>query len=246
MDDHQHLSDLNATQIAWTLTVRVTRMWRSLNGHGEVSRHNLILLDYENMHMVAVMSPAIWNQFAGLLNPGTLYRIRNIGIMHATGLYRTVRNTNCIRFLPITIVEVVPVDTLMIPRHKFELTSLSAISKTLLNSNYDEIPVYSTDVIGVVEDLEPQRTILSIFGSRDMIRFRLSDGETSHRVYFVGNFPPNIELLYQDIGTESKIVILAYVHINIYQGNLPSTSIFINIDYPDVVTLRQRLLNIDN
>ncbi|XP_074350056.1 replication protein A 70 kDa DNA-binding subunit C-like [Apium graveolens] len=47
MDDHQHLSDLNATQIAWTLKVRVTRMWRSLNGHGEVSRHNLILLDCE-------------------------------------------------------------------------------------------------------------------------------------------------------------------------------------------------------
>ncbi|XP_074327946.1 uncharacterized protein LOC141665860 [Apium graveolens] len=61
INDHQHLCDLNATQIAWTLKVRVTRMWRSLNGHGEVSRHNLILLDCENTHMVEVVSPAIWN-----------------------------------------------------------------------------------------------------------------------------------------------------------------------------------------
>ncbi|XP_074333004.1 uncharacterized protein LOC141670860 isoform X2 [Apium graveolens] len=39
-------------------------------------------------------------------------------------------------------------------------------------------PVLVTnDVIGVVEDLEPMRTILSIFGARDIVRIRLNDEE---------------------------------------------------------------------
>ncbi|XP_074337148.1 protein EARLY RESPONSIVE TO DEHYDRATION 15-like [Apium graveolens] len=45
MDDHQYLSTLDVTQVAWTLKVRAIRMWILSNGRGEAVRHNLILLD---------------------------------------------------------------------------------------------------------------------------------------------------------------------------------------------------------
>lgn len=94
--------------------------------------------------MHAIVYESIWNQYAGLINPGTLYRIRNIAIMPACDQYRPVRSAKCIRFLPITIVEMEPLDTLMIPRHKFDLIPLSNVANDFEHSQLDEIPVYST------------------------------------------------------------------------------------------------------
>ncbi|KAL8118978.1 hypothetical protein AgCh_016463 [Apium graveolens] len=56
MDDHQHLSALDATQIAWTLKVRATRMSISRNDGGEVVMHNLIMWDYmdDDQHFSAL------------------------------------------------------------------------------------------------------------------------------------------------------------------------------------------------
>ncbi|KAL8132447.1 hypothetical protein AgCh_008080 [Apium graveolens] len=51
MDDHQHLSALDVTQVAWTLKVRATRMWILSNDRGEAIRHNLILLDCKDQDM---------------------------------------------------------------------------------------------------------------------------------------------------------------------------------------------------
>ncbi|KAL8145787.1 hypothetical protein AgCh_003803 [Apium graveolens] len=47
MNDHHHFSALDATQVAWKLKVRVTRVWISRNNRGEAVRHNLIQLDCE-------------------------------------------------------------------------------------------------------------------------------------------------------------------------------------------------------
>ena len=94
--------------------------------------------------MVAVVHESIWNMFAAFINPGTLYRIRNIGIMPASGLYRPVRSAKCIWFLPITMVDVEHVDTLMIPRHKFDLIPLSNVANDFEHSHVDIVPVYST------------------------------------------------------------------------------------------------------
>ncbi|XP_074337217.1 uncharacterized protein LOC141674407 [Apium graveolens] len=88
MQDHHHLSNLDGNHTAWTLKIRVTRMWVSTNRQGVLVRHNLILLDCENNHILAIVPPALWNLFAFIINPGTLLRIRNVHVLPAAGFLR--------------------------------------------------------------------------------------------------------------------------------------------------------------
>ncbi|KAL8109452.1 hypothetical protein AgCh_025518 [Apium graveolens] len=65
MDDHQYLSTLDVTQVAWTLKVRAIRMWILSNGRGEAVRHNLILLDCKDMNQDQDMNQAALRQVKG-------------------------------------------------------------------------------------------------------------------------------------------------------------------------------------
>lgn len=75
--------------------------------------------------MQAYVSPTIWNQFGGIINPGGLYSITNMHVSAAFGLLRPVRSSRCIHFIPSTMVHVEPHFELIIDMHKFELTPLS-------------------------------------------------------------------------------------------------------------------------
>ncbi|XP_074351563.1 uncharacterized protein LOC141690686 [Apium graveolens] len=57
MKYHHHLSNLDGNHTAWTLKVRVTRMWVSTNRQGVLVRHNLILLDYEVLPAAGFLRP---------------------------------------------------------------------------------------------------------------------------------------------------------------------------------------------
>lgn len=136
----------------------------------------------QNTDNHAIVPPAIWDQFAEVLNPGSLYRIRNIRVSPAAGLLRPVRTTNVIIFLFITIVDLEPENDFGKPFHKIDLISLVDLAHRLERSPVDEIHVYSScnaskssihtatnlllclffvasDVIGLVEHLDPIQTI---------------------------------------------------------------------------------------
>ncbi|XP_074347667.1 uncharacterized protein LOC141686539 [Apium graveolens] len=247
--DHHHLSDLDGNNTAWTLKVRVTRMWVSTNRQGVLVRHNLILLDCENNHILAIIPPALWNLFYFIIHPGRLLRIRNVQVLPAAGFMRPVRSANHIIFLPITVVVLEPEKILSIPRHKFDLVHVTLLYNSPHCSALDELPIYSTDVIGIVELLLPVQSIMTRFGEKEVLRFRISDGVRAIQVCFSGSLPTNFESLYQVTEIEPKIVILASVRVFMYRGraqisNIPSTKVFVNLDYPDVLYLRQRLTDI--
>ncbi|KAL8090536.1 hypothetical protein AgCh_039840 [Apium graveolens] len=146
MQDHHHLSNLDGNHTAWTLKVRVTRMWVSTNRQGVLVRHNLILLDCENNHILAIVPLALWNLFSFIIHPGTLLRIRNVQVLPAAGFLRPVRSTNYIMFLPITVVVLEPEEILSIPRHKFDLVPVTLLYNSLHCSTLDELPIYSTGI----------------------------------------------------------------------------------------------------
>lgn len=87
-------------KVNWTVKIRVTRMWVSVNVGGLIMRHNMILLDCEvgynldfnvligsyivilshffvlqNRLMHVVVTPALWIQFQNLISEGSLYVI---------------------------------------------------------------------------------------------------------------------------------------------------------------------------
>lgn len=146
------------------------------------------------------MNAEIWNHFAGLINPCSVYRISNIRVSASTGVYRPVPSANCISFLPTTVVQLEPNVNFFIPMHKFELVPLRELSQRDEYRTIDEIPVYSTsnafycfihtiqtvcdlltylmtDVIGVIEDLEPIQNFDTIYGPNPVVRFTIFDGE---------------------------------------------------------------------
>ncbi|XP_074374308.1 ATP-dependent DNA helicase RRM3-like [Apium graveolens] len=108
IQDDNHLSNLDVNNTAWTLKVRVTRMWVSTNRQGVLVRHNLILLDCENNHVLAIIPQALWNLFYFIIHPGRLLRIRNVQVLPAVGFLRPARSANHIMFLPITVVVLEP------------------------------------------------------------------------------------------------------------------------------------------
>ncbi|XP_074347225.1 uncharacterized protein LOC141686063 [Apium graveolens] len=217
-EDHHHLSNLDGNHTAWTLKVRVTRMWVSTNRQGVLVRHNLILLDCENNHILAIVPPALWNLFYFIIHPGTLLRIRNVQVLPAAGYLRPVRSANYIMFLPITMVVLEPEEILSIPRHKFDLVPMMLLYNSLHCLALDELPIYSTDVIGIVELLQLVQSIMTRFGEKEVLRFRISDGVRAIQVCFSGSLPTNFESLYQVTEIEPKIVILASVRVFMYRG----------------------------
>ncbi|KAL8154991.1 hypothetical protein AgCh_000381 [Apium graveolens] len=164
-------------KIKKTLKVRVTRMWRSINGLGEVLRHNLILLDCENTHLVAVVSPAIWNQFAGLLNPGTLYFIRNIGVMPATGIIRIGNLPSTNIFINIDYPDIVA-----LRQRPVELDSIAAemymiTTNTDMRGRVKEIITLLSDMYGNIAGNDVLLPANKLFpNTRSTKPFQLEDG----------------------------------------------------------------------
>ncbi|XP_074374305.1 replication protein A 70 kDa DNA-binding subunit A-like [Apium graveolens] len=245
MEMHSHFSALNETQNDWFLRVRVTRIWNNTTSSGILIRYNMILLDCENNHMHAVVAPELWNLFAGIITPGTIYCIRNMNVSPATGLFRPVHSKDMIHFTASTTVVLDLNNDLFIPRHKFHITPLNELRDSFYFYGPENQPVYSTDIVGVVENLEAMRTVPTRHGSRDLMRFNISDRLNRHCVSFYSPFPEHYEALYETQLENPVIVILASTRVSVFRntyviGNLPSTKIYINIDDPQVFLMRQR------
>ncbi|XP_074352464.1 replication factor A protein 1-like [Apium graveolens] len=224
MEMHSHLSALNETRNDWFLRVRVTGIWNNTS-YGILIRYNMILLDCENNHMHAVVAPELWNLFVGIITPGTIYCIRNMNVSPATGLFRPLHSKDMIHFTASTTVVLDLNIYLFIPRHKFHITPLNELRDSFYFYGPENHPVCSTDVVGVVDNLEAMRTVQTRHGSRDLMRFNISYGLQC--VSFYSPFPEHYEALYDTQLENPVIVILAstrvsihiHVHVFVYADN---------------------------
>ncbi|XP_074323504.1 uncharacterized protein LOC141660419 [Apium graveolens] len=176
MEMHSHLSALNKTGNDLFLIVRVTRIWNNTTSPGILIRYNMILLDCENNHMHAVVAPELSNLFAGIIIPGSIYCIRNMNVSPSSGLFRPVHSKDMIHFTAPTTVVLDLNNDLFIPMHKFHITPLNELRDSFYFYGSEHQPVYSTDVVGVVENLKAMRTVQTRHGSRDLMRFNIVDG----------------------------------------------------------------------
>ncbi|XP_063936951.1 uncharacterized protein LOC135147130 [Daucus carota subsp. sativus] len=225
MSFHEHIFSIDTSKLTWTLKVRVTRMWSTLDNQGNVVRHNMILLDCVDMHIHAIVRPEIWNQINPNVLEGGLYIIRN---------FQT------------TTIKAIPVDDFAIHLHKFEIAPLSILEELIESDDPEYKPRYAADVVGVLHALQPIQIIRSNNVDNHVVCFSISDGRISIPVHFFGPPNENTESLYGHDLQNQIIVILACVRISrfgerIHITNLPGSKIYINLQYRDVTELRQRL-----
>uniref|UniRef100_A0A175YF27 Uncharacterized protein n=1 Tax=Daucus carota subsp. sativus TaxID=79200 RepID=A0A175YF27_DAUCS len=102
----------------------------------------------------------------------------------------------------------------------------------------------TTDVMGMVEDLEPIQESQTNHGPVEIIKFTIYDGSVRHKVHISGPFNPDALSLYDDQFANPKIVIMASTRISEFRGtikitNLSSTKIYVNLECPEVTTFRQ-------
>ncbi|WOG95245.1 hypothetical protein DCAR_0414555 [Daucus carota subsp. sativus] len=191
MEAHDPLSTLNSTKISWTL---------------------------KDNHIIVVARPDVWEKHINVMFEGGLYQITNVYVRDAVGRYRPVTNSNVIHFLPVTVVTLYPDDSIMIPFHKFELTPLGDLLGIYQESNHEHVPEQSTDVIGVLENLDPVRTIQTIDGPTEIEKFTVNDGSDAIKVSYFGPLIDETRRLYAHDLEMPVILILASFKLTGHQG----------------------------
>ncbi|KAL1831293.1 hypothetical protein ACET3Z_000944 [Daucus carota] len=245
------LSSLNTSRTNWRVKVRVTRMWPSgsnaSNGKdGIVKGYNLILLDDDNCHVHAYVYGDNGKKLSEPIVEGGLYILSNFFTREALGSLKPVSSKIIINFSPATSVELVPEDDFMIPFHKFEFVDLSELFSLASSYANPKTPDYSTDVIGAVEDFEKLSIIGTMFGDREIVKFRLTDGRHSHQVTVWGKLAVSTNLAFTEATEKPVIAILSSTKLKIFNNavqisTLPSSRVYMNLDTDIVDAMRQRL-----
>ncbi|KAL1808585.1 hypothetical protein ACET3Z_025575 [Daucus carota] len=134
----------------------------------------------------------------------------------------------------------------MIPFHKFEFVDLSELF-TIANSYADpENPEYSADVIGAVEDFERVTVIKTMYGDRNIVRFRITGGRHSHKVTVWGKLAISTDAEFSEAAEKPLIAILASTKLKIFKksvqiSTIPSSKVYFNLDTDIVTSMRERL-----
>lgn len=134
----------------------------------------------------------------------------------------------------------------MIPTHKFEFVDLSDLFSLASSYANVEYPEFSTDVIGVLEDFENVSKISTMYGEKDIVKFRITDGRHSSKVTVWGNLAVNTDAAYRATVEQPIIVICSSVKLKTFRtsvqiSTLPSSKIYINLDNEVVHAMKQRL-----
>lgn len=177
MNFHDHIDSIDATKENWTLKVRVTRMWPSINAEGHIVLHNMIILDsrvqmiiylffmffcvtvydtwtlinLQDTHIHVVVNADLWNQINPHVFEGGLYLISRFRVLDSGGLLRPVRNINYISFIQSTTMNQIFHDDLAIPLHKFEITPLSNLEVHASFNDEASNQVYATGTMLFLE-----------------------------------------------------------------------------------------------
>ncbi|WOH04110.1 hypothetical protein DCAR_0623516 [Daucus carota subsp. sativus] len=142
-------------------------------------------------------------------------------------------------------------EDLNIRLHKFEIVPIDNLAGLIDSEDLYYKPLYATDVVGVLDSLQPIQNTICHGANKQVVRFSITDGRILHLVRFFGPMNQNTAALYDNAHETEVIVILACVRISKRMGkvwitSLPGTKVYINLAYPDVFELRQRLLEDEN
>ncbi|XP_074342911.1 uncharacterized protein LOC141680636 [Apium graveolens] len=141
----------------------------------------------------------------------------------------------------------------MIARHKFEFVDLSDLFALANAYEKPDSPDYSTYVIGVLVDFEHVWKIKTMYGLKDICKFRITDGRDSHKVTVWGNLVVTTDARVREVkagfkdGEEEPIIVIASsTKLKIWKSSvqistLPGSKIYINLDHDFVFAMRQRL-----
>ncbi|KAL1823531.1 hypothetical protein ACET3Z_010309 [Daucus carota] len=136
----------------------------------------------------------------------------------------------------------------MIPMHKFEFIDLGDLFSVASSYRNAEFPDYSADVIGVLEDYQPLKTIDTKYGDTQILKFNIADGRHSHQVTVWGALAVSTHAQYVRIVERPIIAILASTKLKTFRSTyvqlntIPSSKIYLNLDNEAVSAMRLRLL----
>ncbi|XP_074352767.1 uncharacterized protein LOC141691916 [Apium graveolens] len=250
------LSSIDASRTTWKIKARVTRMWPSVsvtdNGTETMKGYNLVLLDDDDCHVHVFVYADNWKYHANKIVEGGVFVISNFYTKDALGSLRPVSSKFCINFSPSTNIER-DEDDFMIATHKFEFVDLSDLFVVVNAYEKPDSPDYSTDVIGVLVDFEHVWKIKTMYGLKDICKFRITDGRDSHKVTLWGNLAVTTDARVKEVkagfkdGEEEPIIVIASsTKLKIWKSSvqistLPASKIYINLDHDFVFAMRQRV-----
>ncbi|WOH00117.1 hypothetical protein DCAR_0519474 [Daucus carota subsp. sativus] len=230
------------TTTAWRIKVRVSRMWRTLNRHGETVALNLILIDELGGRIHASIPPQNIDQLEIHLNEGGTYNVHNFVVRPYSAMQteRCFQNDIYIQMYHMTEVFVTGgVD--YIPAHIFQFTDLSAIINAALQN------IFLIDVVGILRQFQPIRNFKNKYNQeQSCIRFTINDMHCSAEVTFYNELAHSFHQAIQQADEHPIIVIISSCQSKFIQGepklsNLQATRYFLNHNHEAVEDLRNAL-----
>ncbi|KAK1358475.1 hypothetical protein POM88_051731 [Heracleum sosnowskyi] len=116
----------------------------------------------------------------------------------------------------------------------------------LFNYENPDSPPFSTDIIGVLEDFERVKPIQTMYGERNIVKFRITDGRYSHKVSVWGQLAVTITHVHEKIVERPIMAIVTSSKLKIFKSSvqistLPSSKIYLNLDNDYVNAYKSRL-----
>lgn len=98
---------------------------------------------FQNYHVHAFAHPNVWHNLANMIVEGNAYDFHNFVTREPAGRLRPVSSDRSIVLTNSTTVQPVPLEVITIPRHKFELVTLTELYNLARSYPSDEAPLYA-------------------------------------------------------------------------------------------------------
>ncbi|KAK1353899.1 hypothetical protein POM88_052264 [Heracleum sosnowskyi] len=237
------IEGLNDSREDWILRVRAQAIWKGITKQtGEFRGYNIIFFDDYSSRIHAFITAAIVPQFQKKLEEDQIYELETFKVKTYNGdeSNRAVRNDKHIYFTADTKLEKETIPGIKIPKHSFDIFNLEDM-EAMKNDNR-----FLTDIVGVIEDVQPKVSYTKNSEEKSHVRFVISDGRTTLNVTFFNDLGNNFLETYQTADTKPVIIIIACVKVSEWKEvlnltNFPATRFYLNTDHSAVDMLRQRL-----
>ncbi|KAK1361527.1 hypothetical protein POM88_046001 [Heracleum sosnowskyi] len=245
--NYDNIHGLDDSTEEWRLRVRAQAIWKGITRQtGEFRGYNIIFIDDYSSRIHAFITPAIVPQFEHKLVEGQIYKIQNFQVRKYNGdeTSRAVRNDQHIYFTSDTIFEKDTLPGLKIPDYSFDIYNLDELD-AMKNDNR-----FLTDVVGVIEQVEPKSVYVKDTGTKSHVVVTISDGRTTINVTFFNEFGDSFLEQYEKVQQKPIILVVASGKASewkevLYVTNFPAIRFYLNIPHPAVNRMRKRHGNQD-
>ncbi|XP_017241052.1 uncharacterized protein LOC108213602 isoform X2 [Daucus carota subsp. sativus] len=228
------ISKLTCNKTSWTIKVRLTRLWKSINAiTGDFKGYNMILLDDDKTHIHAFAGLDFVNEMDDVPEERKVYNISEFNVDDAKYSYVAVSNKSEIYFLKRTNMTLIEEEDDMIPKYKFELVSLNALKLKVGNTKI------LTDLIGLVVNVLPMQSRNTPTGPKDILLIDITDGSEKIRVTIWAEQAHELKEELEKWEDKDRIIIIMSCCITEYRKQLQANSLspskfYINPDYDAV------------